>query len=88
MAKKMGRDLLSFPTKKALTPEGSHVRPDTQREGRIYEPLEENAGRSNMKSAFYAWVACLGLAHSGLPPSPLRKRYARWIPEARLVASI
>ena len=58
---KMGRDLLSFPTKKALTPEGSHVRRGRQKEGRIYEPSEENAGRSNMKSAFYAWIACLGL---------------------------
>lgn len=43
---KMGRDLLSFLTKKALAPEGSHVRRDTQKEGRIYEPLEENAGRT------------------------------------------
>ena len=74
---KMGRDLLSFPTKKALTPEGSHVRRGKQKEGRIYEPSEENAGRSNMKSAFYAWIACLGLARSDLSPSPLRKRYVR-----------
>ena len=43
---KMGRDLLSFPTKKALTPEGSHVRHMSKERGRIYEPLEENAGRS------------------------------------------
>jgi len=82
---KMGRDLLSFPTKKALTPEGSHVRRDTQKEGRIYELLEENAGRSREVN-FCAWNA--RLTYSDLSPSPLRKRYARWIPEARLVASI
>ena len=62
----MGRDLLSFPTKKALTPEGSHMRRDTQKEGRIYEPLEENAGRSREVS-FCAWNA--RLAHSALSPS-------------------
>ena len=81
----MGRDLLSFPTKKALTPEGSHVRRDTQKEGRTYEPLEENAGRSREVS-FCTWNA--RLVHSALSPSPLRERYARQIPEARLVASI
>ena len=43
---KMGRDLLSFPTKKALTPEGSHVRRGRQKGGRIYEPSEENADRT------------------------------------------
>jgi len=82
---KMGRDLLSFPTNKALTPEGSHVRRDTQKEGRIYEPSEENAGR-NKEVSFCAWNA--RLAHSALSPSPLRKRYVRRIPGARMVASI
>ena len=82
---KIGSDLLSFPTNKALTPEGSHVRRDTQKEGRIYEPSEENAGRSREVN-FCAWNA--RLAHSALSPSPLRERYARQIPEAQLVASI
>ena len=63
---KIGSDLLSFPTKKALAPEGSHVRRDTQKEGRIYEPLEENAGRSREVS-FCVWNA--RLAHSALSPS-------------------
>ena len=82
---KTGHNLLSFPTKKALTPEGSHVRHMSKERGRIYEPSEENPGRSREVS-FCAWNA--RLAHSDLSPSPLRKRCARWIPEARLVASI
>lgn len=82
---KIGSDLLSFPTKKALTPEGSHVRHMSKERGRIHELLEESAGR-NKEVSFYAWNA--RLTHSDLSPSPLRERYARWIQEARLVASI
>lgn len=82
---KMGRDLLSFLTRRPLPPIGSHVRHMSKEEGRIYEPLEENAGR-NKEVSFCARNA--RLARSDLSPSPLRKRYVRRIPEARMVASI